>query len=174
MDTTKLKVGQSVFLHDSTGCTWATVISVTPEGVIVETEPCYGDQLIRFDKNGTACDSSDIDVDRYKNVVLFRYGKTEYLVPAPCDRDFDIDRCRNVVAQYNETEIIPRAALHSDIDNYEFRQRFWENFERLKKHSKYSRCSKLKLYLSPIGAGIVLRNGKFIPKEEEEELLSGR
>ncbi|HXJ89174.1 MAG TPA: hypothetical protein VMS18_20320 [Candidatus Binatia bacterium] len=169
-DMSKLVVGQDVFLRSGGYGDWGKVVEVTPTGVIVQSDPCYGDELIRFGKNGVACDSSDLDVDNYKNIVLFRYGKTGYLIPAPCDRDFDIDRCRNIVSQYDETKIIPRAGLHSGINNYEFRQRFWESFECLKKHSGYSKipgteCGAWKLYLGHKEAGIVLKNGKFIPGE---------
>jgi hypothetical protein len=160
MDTTKLVVGQDVFMRSGVYGDWGKVVEVTPAGTIVQSDPCYGDELIRFDKNGTACDSSNIDIDRYKSIVLFQYGKTGYLIPASCDSDTDIDRCKSIASQYDETEIIPRASAHSGIDNYEFRQRFWENFERLRKHSRYSKIpgteyGPWKLYLSPKEAGLV-------------------
>ena len=75
--------------------------------MIAQSDPCYGDELIRFDENGTACDSSDPDADRYKNLALFDGDGNE----APCDRDVDIELVKNIVSQYDEkTEIIPRAA----------------------------------------------------------------
>src|ERR1700741_1738567 len=131
MDIKKLVVGQNVFMRSGPYGDWGVVVEVTPLGAIVQSDPCYGDELIRFDKDGTASDSSDVDVDRYKDIALFRYDRTGYLAPAPCDRDIDIDRLKNIVSQYDETEIIPRATAHSGFDNYEFRQRFWESFERL-------------------------------------------
>jgi hypothetical protein len=151
MDTRKVVVGQDVFMRSGGYGDWGKVVEVTPTGVIVQSDPCYGDELIRFDKHGTACDSSDIDIDRYKDIALFDYDRTGYLAPAPCDRDIDIDRLKNIVSQNDETEIIPRASAHSGIDNYEFRQRFWESFERLKKHSRYRKipgteCGPWKLY----------------------------
>lgn len=60
MDTTKLVVGQDVFMRSGRVGNWAKVVKVTPTGVIVESDPVYGSELIRFDENGTACDSSDI------------------------------------------------------------------------------------------------------------------
>jgi hypothetical protein len=152
IDTRTLVVGQDVFMRSGGYGDWGKVVEVTPTGVIVQSDPSYGDELIRFDKHGTACDSSDIDIDRYKDIALFRYDRTGYLAPAPCDSGIDIDRLKSVVSEYDETEIIPRASAHSGIDNYEFRQRFWESFERLKKHSRYRKipgteCGPWKLYL---------------------------
>src|ERR1700690_1647228 len=72
MDTTKLEVGWCVFMR-SGEAGWGTVVEVTPAGVIVQSDPAYGDGLIRFDKNGTAYDSSDLDVERYKDLVLYNY-----------------------------------------------------------------------------------------------------
>ena len=121
MDTRKLVVGQDVFMRSGGYGDWGKVVEVTPTGVIVQSDPCYGAQLIRFDKNGTACDSSDIDIHRYKNIVLFRYEKGgAYPVP---DNDFDS----------------------------EYRRLFWENFERTKKGWKDSKipgteCGPWKLY----------------------------
>jgi hypothetical protein len=151
MDTRKLVVGQDVFMRSGGYGDRGKVVEVTSTGVIVQSDSCYGDELIRFDKHGTACDSSDIDIDRYKDIALFDYDRTGHLAPAPCDRDIDIDRLKNIVSQYDETEIIPRASAHSGIDNYEFRQRFWESFERLTKHSRYRKipgteCGPWKLY----------------------------
>jgi hypothetical protein len=83
MDTTKLMVGQNVFMRSGEVGDWAVVVEATPTGVIVQSDPAYGDQLIRFDKNGIACDSSDIDVDGYKNLVLFDRGDTGF-DPASC------------------------------------------------------------------------------------------
>jgi hypothetical protein len=84
MDTTKLVVGQDVFVHSGPGSVWAKVLAVTPSGVTVETDPFYGAELIQFDKNGNSIGPS-----------------------------------------------------------------------------------KLRLYLGPVEAGIVLMNGKFIPGEED-------
>lgn len=152
IDTRKLVVGQDVFMRSGGYGDWGKVVEVMPTGVIVQSDPSYGDELIRFDKHATACDSSDIDIDRYKDIELFRYDRTGYLAPAPCDRGIDIDRLKNVVSEHDETEIIPRASAGSGIDNYEFRQRFWESFERLKRHSRYRKipgteCGPWKLYL---------------------------
>jgi hypothetical protein len=151
MDTSKLIGGQDVFMRSGGYGDWGRVVEVRPTGVIVQSDPCYGDQLIRFDKHGMACDSSDIDMERYKDIALFDYDSTGYLAPAPRDRDIDIDRLKNIVSQYDETEIIPRASAHSGIGNYEFRQRFWESFECLKKHTRYRKipgteCGPWKLY----------------------------
>ena len=151
MDTSKLVVGQDVFMRSGGYGDWGKVVEVTPTGVIVQSDPSYGDQLIRFDKHGTACDSSDPDVDRYKDIALFDYDRTGHLAPAPCDGDIDIDCIKNLVSQYDETEIIPRATARSGSNNCEFRQRFWESFERLKKHSRYRKipgteCGPWKLY----------------------------
>jgi hypothetical protein len=143
MDTTKLEVGWYVFMR-SGEADWCTVVEVTPAGVIVQSDPAYGDELIRFDKNGTACDSSDLDVERYKDLVLYDEGK-------PMRDVVDIERVKAVVSQYVEgRDIIPRAVN----DKRNFRQRFWENFERLKKHSRYSKIPSgsvgpWRLYLSP-------------------------
>jgi hypothetical protein len=52
MDTTKLAIGQDVFLHGGPGSVWAKVLAVTPSGATVETDPFYGAELIQFDKNG--------------------------------------------------------------------------------------------------------------------------
>jgi hypothetical protein len=60
MDTKTLVVGQDVFMRSGQVGNWAKVVKITPTGVIVESDPVYGAELIRFDKNGTACDSSDI------------------------------------------------------------------------------------------------------------------
>ena len=60
MDTTKLVVGQDVFMRSGQVGNWAKVVKVTPTGVTVESDPTHGSELIRFDENGTACDSSDI------------------------------------------------------------------------------------------------------------------
>src|SRR5215471_11509483 len=54
MDTTKLTVGQDVFLYGTSGGVYAKVISITPKGVTVETEPGYGPELIQVDKDGNA------------------------------------------------------------------------------------------------------------------------
>jgi hypothetical protein len=145
MDTRKLVVGQDVFMRSGGYGNWGEVVEVTPTGVIVQSDPCYGDELIRFDKHGTACDSSDLDVDRYKNLVLFDGDGNE----APCNSDVDIERVKNIVSQYDEkAELIPRAVCG---DTRQFRQLFWENFERLKTHSRYSKipgteCGPWKLY----------------------------
>jgi hypothetical protein len=65
MDITKtLVVGQNVFMRSGQVGNWAKVIKVTPTGVIVESDPVYGSELIRFDENGTACDSSDLCNDK--------------------------------------------------------------------------------------------------------------
>jgi hypothetical protein len=56
MDTRKLVVGQDVFMRSGGYGDWGKVVEVTPTGVIVQSDPCYRAQLIRFDKNGTACD----------------------------------------------------------------------------------------------------------------------
>ena len=66
IDTRTLVVGQDVFMRSGGYGDWGKVVEVTPTGVIVQSDPSYGDELIRFDKHGTACDSSDIDTDRYK------------------------------------------------------------------------------------------------------------
>jgi hypothetical protein len=87
MDTRKLVVGQDVFMRSGGYGDWGKVVEVTPTGVIVQSDPCYGDELIRFDKHGTACDSSDIDIDRYKDIALFDYDRTGYLAPAPCGQN---------------------------------------------------------------------------------------
>jgi hypothetical protein len=52
VDTTKLVVGQDVFVYGTSGGVWAKVIAVASKGVTVETEPCYGAQLMSFDKDG--------------------------------------------------------------------------------------------------------------------------
>jgi len=152
MDTTKLAVGRGVFMRRGGYGDWGKVVEVTPIGVIVQSDPCYGDELIRFDKHGTACDSSDLDVDRYKNLVLFDGDGDE----VPCDSDVNIERVKNIVSQYHEnTELIPRAVCG---DRRKFRQSFWENFERLKTHSRYSKVPGTEggpwvLYLNPTAAG---------------------
>jgi hypothetical protein len=65
MDITKtLVVGQNVFMRSGQVGNWAKVVKITPTGVIVESDPVYGAELIRFDKNGTACDSSDLCNDK--------------------------------------------------------------------------------------------------------------
>src|SRR5215831_7923502 len=56
MDTTKLTVEQDVFVRGTSGSVWAKVISVTPLGATVETEPCYGAELLQFDKDGSIID----------------------------------------------------------------------------------------------------------------------
>jgi hypothetical protein len=81
MDTRKLVVGHDVFMRSGGYGDWGKVVEVTPTGVIVQSDPCYGDELIRFDKHGTACDSSDIDIDRYKDIALFDYDRTGHLPP---------------------------------------------------------------------------------------------
>jgi hypothetical protein len=136
-DTTKLAVGQDVYMRSGHFGNWAKVVKVTPTGVIVQFEPCYGDELIRFDKHGIACDSSDIGVDEYKDIPLFDYDKTGYLAPASCDVDVDIERVKAFVARYDE---VRRPRLSNDGGyRSKFRQKFWENFECLKKHSRYSK-----------------------------------
>jgi hypothetical protein len=124
MDITKLVVGQDLFKGSGEVGGWVKVVKVTPTDLIVQSDPAYGDELIRFDKYGVACDSSDIDVDRHKDVVLFDYDAMGNLAPA----------------------------------SREFKQRFWENFERLKKHSEYRKTpgtssGPWKLYLNPKEAG---------------------
>jgi hypothetical protein len=64
MDTTKLVVGEDVFMRSGKVGNWAKVVEVTPTGVIVESDPVYGSELIRFDERGTACDSSDLCNDK--------------------------------------------------------------------------------------------------------------
>jgi hypothetical protein len=114
LDTTKLKVGQDVYMRSGQRGEWGTVVDVTPTGAIVQSDPYLGcDELIRFDKNGVACDSSDIDVRRYKHLVLFRDVK----VPAPCDRDFDLDRLDSVVAQAPGVSKLTRSIAGISIDN---------------------------------------------------------
>jgi hypothetical protein len=51
-DAKTLVVGQDAFLHGTGGAVWAKVIAVTHFGATVETEPCYGAELIQFDKSG--------------------------------------------------------------------------------------------------------------------------
>jgi hypothetical protein len=143
MDTKTLVVGQDVIMRSGQYSDWGKVVEVTPTGVIVQSDPNYYDELIRFDKNGIAGDSSDIDVDRYKDLVLFDYDKkTRGLAPVPCDLDVDIERVKAVVSQYDGISPVPRATSNNSYnggDRRKFRQRFWENFERLKKHSRYSK-----------------------------------
>ena len=152
MDTTTLAVGQSVFMRSGEVGNWGTVVEVTSTGVIVQSDPCYGDELIRFDETGTAHDSSDLDIERYKNLVLFDGNGDEVL----CDSDVDVERVKNIVSQYNENaELIPRAVCG---DKREFKQLFWESFERQKTHSRYSKTpgtksGPWKLYLNPVAAG---------------------
>jgi hypothetical protein len=124
MDTKTLVVGQDVFMRSGQVGDWGKVVEVTPTGVIVQSDPRYGDQLIRFDRNGIACDSSDIDVARYKDIVLFDYDKTGYLALVPCD--IDVERVKAVESRYVEGTSIGRATCGGD--RCEFRQRFWENF----------------------------------------------
>ena len=149
MDTTKLAVGQNVFMRSGLVGNWGVVVEVSPTGVIVQLEPCYGDVLFRFDRDGVACDSSDIGVDEYKDLVLFDY-ETGYLVPVPCDVAVDIERVKAVVSEYVEGTGIGNATCGGF--RRKFRQRFWENFERLKKHSRYSKIpghgNPWKLYLN--------------------------
>lgn len=57
---TTLVVGQDVFMRSGQVGNWGKVVEVTSEGVIVESDPRYGIQTIRFDKNGLPCDSSDL------------------------------------------------------------------------------------------------------------------
>jgi hypothetical protein len=64
MDTTKLVVGQDVFMRSGLIGNWAKVVEVTSTGVIVESDPDYGARLFRFDRNGMACDSSDLCNDK--------------------------------------------------------------------------------------------------------------
>jgi hypothetical protein len=64
MDTKTLVVGQDVFMRSGQVGNWAKVVEVTPTGVIVESDPVYGSELIRFDENGAACDSSDLCNDK--------------------------------------------------------------------------------------------------------------
>jgi hypothetical protein len=141
MDTKTLMVGQNVFMRSGEVGDWTVVVEVTPTGVIVQSDPNYGDELIRFDENGTACDSSDIGVDGYKDIVLFDYDTTGRLAPASCDV-VDIERVKAVLSQYDETELTPRATSlnsYNGGDRRKFRRRFWESFERLQKHSRYSK-----------------------------------
>jgi len=60
METKKLVVGQDVFMRSGRVGNWAKVVEVTRTGVIVESDPNYGSELIRFDRDGVACDSSDL------------------------------------------------------------------------------------------------------------------
>jgi hypothetical protein len=151
MDTKTLVVGQDVFMRSGQVGNWAKVVKVTPTGVIVQSDPIYGDELIRFDENGTACDSSDIGVEGYKDIVLFDYDKTGYLAPASCD-DVDIESVKAIVSRYEEGTGIP-SSTRVGGGGRKFKQRFWENFERLKKHSEYSKIpgtngGPWKLYLN--------------------------
>lgn len=54
-----LVVGRDVFIRSGAYGDWGKVVEVTPTGAIVQSDPCYGAQLIRFDKNGTACDTRE-------------------------------------------------------------------------------------------------------------------
>jgi hypothetical protein len=158
MDTKTLVVGQAVFMRSGQVGDWAKVVKVTPTGVIVQSDPAYGDELIRFDNNGTAVDSSDIGVDEYKDIGLFDYDKTGYLAPASCDVDVDIESVKAIASQYDETRLTPRATSHNGGDRRKFRQCFWESFECLKKHSRYSKIpgtssGPWKLYLNTKEAG---------------------
>jgi hypothetical protein len=66
MDTSKLVVGQYVCMVSGVYEKHAKVVEVTPAGAIVQLAffegPIRpeGPELIRFDKDGKACDSSDI------------------------------------------------------------------------------------------------------------------
>jgi hypothetical protein len=154
LDTSKLVVGQNVFMRSGEVGDWARVVKVTPTGVIVQSDPAYGDELIRFDKNGVACDSSDIGVEEYKDIPLYDNDKGgEYLA----SDDVDIERVKDVVSQYvEEGKVIPRATSANPYNvggRARLRQRFWENFERLKKHSRYGKilsasAGPAKLYLT--------------------------
>jgi hypothetical protein len=64
MDTSKLVVGQDVFMRSGEVGNWAKVVEVTSTGVIVESDPDYGAMLFRFDRDGTVCDSSDLCNER--------------------------------------------------------------------------------------------------------------
>ena len=70
MDTTWLGVGQDVYMRSGGIGDWAKVVKVTRTwwgrrtGVIVESDPAYKSELIRFDRDGVACDSSDLCNDR--------------------------------------------------------------------------------------------------------------
>ena len=58
-DTKTLVVGQDVFTCDGHYNAWGKVVEVASTAVVVQLDhpACYS---IRFDKNGTACDSSDL------------------------------------------------------------------------------------------------------------------
>jgi hypothetical protein len=130
MDTSKLMMGQGVFMLSGATGDWGNIVEITPTGVIVQSE--VGQELIRFDNNGTACDSSDIHVDRYKDIVL-------YLENTPMYDVVDVEKVKAVVSQFNEErDTIPRATCG---DSRKFRQHFWENFERLKSISRYDEIS---------------------------------
>lgn len=51
MDTKTLVIGQDVFLRSQLCCDWGKVIEITTVGVIVESDPHYGAELIQFDKD---------------------------------------------------------------------------------------------------------------------------
>jgi hypothetical protein len=80
MDATKLVVGQYVHMVSGIYGKAGKVVEVTPSGVVVQlaifegpVRP-EGPELIRFDTNGKACDSSDI----YKGNL---WGGTDPRIP---------------------------------------------------------------------------------------------
>ena len=66
--TKTLVVGQGVFIHNVSRNGWGKVVEITPTNVIVQCEyvspPPDGagpNYRIRFNKDGVACESQDID-----------------------------------------------------------------------------------------------------------------
>jgi len=64
MDMKTLVVGQNVFMRSGEVGNWGKVVEVTPTGVIVESDPAYGSELLRFDASAMAVDSSDLCNDK--------------------------------------------------------------------------------------------------------------
>jgi hypothetical protein len=62
VDTTKLTVGQDVFLYGTSGGVWGKVVEFTPVGVLVQRDPFYGGDLLPFDRNGSSVDPDGLSL----------------------------------------------------------------------------------------------------------------
>jgi hypothetical protein len=117
MDTKTLVVGQDVFMRSGGFGDWATVAKVIPTGVVVQSDPAYGDELIRFDENGTACDSSDIGVGEYKDIVLFDYDKTGYIAPHRVTLMLTLKGSRPLYPTTTRRDLLPAQHVATDVSS---------------------------------------------------------
>jgi len=190
MDTTKLTVGQDVFVYGTSGGVWAKVVAVTAKAAIVETDPRYGAQLIPFDKDGNnfnnPSESLYLNTDEAPihredlDPIIFTDEKglvarfTNYKIRNESARPKAADTTKLVIGQdvflYGKGGVWAKVvSVTSEGVTVETEPGYGPELIQFDKDGKHAAGSHpdLRLYLGPIEAGIVWYKGARILPDEE-------